>query len=100
MFYKSTKWKNKRAHILRRDEYMCRECKRYGKTAAATTVHHIYPLEHRPDLALVNENLVSLCNDHHEKMHNRLTGELTSSGLEWVERIKNKLSPLPLREKI
>ena len=39
-FYKSKKWKTKRQSILRRDEYLCRECKRYGKTTPATTVHH------------------------------------------------------------
>lgn len=43
-FYKKKTWIRKREKILKRDEYLCRECKRYGKTTQATTVHHIIPL--------------------------------------------------------
>lgn len=35
----------------------------------ATMVHHIEPLEKRPDLALDLDNLVSLCDDCHDKAH-------------------------------
>jgi 5-methylcytosine-specific restriction enzyme A len=91
-FYKSQKWKRKRAVILRRDEYMCRECKRYGRTTAATTVHHAYPLELYPELALVSENLISLCGSCHDSLHDRDARELTAKGNEWRE----KASP-PLR---
>jgi len=86
-FYKSKKWKTKRQSILRRDEYLCRECKRYGKTTPATTVHHILPLEQRPDLKLNSQNLISLCNECHNQMHDRNTNELTEKGKQWVERI-------------
>ena len=85
-FYKSTKWKHKRERILRRDEYICQECKRYGRTTPATTVHHILPLEQRPDLKLNNQNLISLCSKCHDSMHDRNTNELTKKGLQWVER--------------
>lgn len=86
-FYKTTKWKNKREKILRRDEYLCRECKRYGKATAATTVHHVHPLEHRPEWALLSWNLIGLCNSCHDAMHDRTTGELTDLGQAWVERV-------------
>lgn len=86
-FYKSKKWKKKRQSILKRDEYLCRECKRYGKTTQATTVHHILPLEQRPDLKLHTINLISLCESCHNQMHDRNTNELTEKGLQWVERI-------------
>ena len=86
-FYKSKKWKTKRQSILRRDEYLCRECKRYGKTTPATTVHHILPLEQRPDLKLNSQNLISLCNECHNQMHDRNTNELTEKGKQWVERV-------------
>ena len=94
-FYKSQKWKHKRDRVLRRDEYLCRECKRYGKSTAATTVHHCNPLEQYPELALVNNNLISLCGECHDKMHDRTTGTLTDNGAEWVKRIEKKLSPHP-----
>ncbi|GIP38318.1 HNH endonuclease [Paenibacillus sp. J31TS4] len=90
-FYKSTRWKTKREKILRRDEYLCQECKRYGRSTAAATVHHINPLERHPELALVSPNLVSLCNPCHDKMHDRTTGVLTEAGERWRE----KVSPLP-----
>ncbi len=90
-FYKSKKWKTKRQSILRRDEYLCRECKRYGKTAPATTVHHILPIEQRPDLKLSSLNLISLCNECHNKMHDRYTNGLTNKGKQWVERISPPL---------
>ena len=41
VFYKTAKWKNKRGKILRRDEYLCRECRRYGKLT-------IYPAHVQP----------------------------------------------------
>ena len=91
-FYKSKRWKEKREKILRRDEYLCRECKRYGKATPATTVHHILPLEQRPDLKLNSQNLISLCNECHNQMHDRNTNELTEKGLQWVERIAPLLS--------
>lgn len=93
-FYKKKHWKVKRSVILRRDEYMCQECKRYGKTTEAQTVHHIYPISSRSDLAMVNMNLISLCNKCHERMHDRQTDELTALGMRWVERIKNKIPPI------
>jgi len=91
-FYKSKKWKTKREVILKRDNYLCRECKRYGKTTQATTVHHILPLEQRPDLKLNSQNLISLCNECHNQMHDRNTNELTNKGKQWVERISPLLS--------
>jgi 5-methylcytosine-specific restriction endonuclease McrA len=88
LFYKGKKWRRKRENILRRDDYTCKECSRYGKTTLATTVHHIYPLETHLELGLTNENLISLCNKCHEQMHNRFTNELTNKGLAWQSRIR------------
>lgn len=92
-FYKTVKWKKKRESILRRDGYECRECKRYGKVTEANTVHHVNTLETHPLLALVSENLISLCNRCHEAMHIRRTHELTAKGKEWVARIEKLLTP-------
>lgn len=68
-FYKSKQWVKKRERILKRDKYMCQNCKRYGKTRQATTVHHIKHLEDFPELAFVDENLISLCAECHNKAH-------------------------------
>ena len=89
-FYNSKRWKRKREAVLKRDEYLCQECKRYGKTTPATVVHHIFPLEQYPELRLNDKNLISLCYRCHEQMHNKMTGELTEKGKQWAE----KVSPL------
>ena len=85
-FYKTRKWKRKREVILRRDNYQCRQCKRYGRITPANTVHHIHPIEVRPELALVSDNLISLCEGCHGRMHDRTTNKLTDLGLQWVAR--------------
>lgn len=90
-FYKTKRWIKKRNNILRRDEYTCQECRRYGKTTQATMVHHIYPLETNPELALISANLLSLCNKCHETMHDRTTRELTDRGLYWKKRISDSI---------
>lgn len=94
-YYKRPQWKRKRVRILKRDDYLCRECKRYGKTTEATTVHHINPLEQYPELALVSINLISFCTKCHDKMHDRTSGILTELGEQWRERV----APLLLKIK-
>ena len=68
-FYKSKAWERKRAAILRRDGYQCQRCKRYGRQRPATMVHHIKHYDECPELALDNNNLISLCNDCHNAEH-------------------------------
>ena len=68
-FYQSKIWKRKRESILRRDGYQCRRCKRYGRQRPATTVHHIKHFDEFPELALDNENLISLCESCHNYYH-------------------------------
>ena len=73
---------------------MCRECIRYGKSVIAATVHHIIPLNQRPDLKLTSDNLLSLCNKCHDKMHDRINNQLTKVGEDWVSRIQNSKNML------
>lgn len=75
--------------MLRCDEYMCRECRRYGKTTAATTVHHVWPREQYPERAYDSSNLLSLCAACHNAMHDRDSRELTAKGIEWRERLQD-----------
>jgi 5-methylcytosine-specific restriction endonuclease McrA len=87
LFYKARAWINKRERVLRRDEYLCQECKRYGKGVQATTVHHINPLNQHPEWGLMSWNLVSLCEKCHDAMHDRKIGELTEKGKAWIKRV-------------
>ncbi|MFA0816014.1 MAG: HNH endonuclease [Anaerofustis sp.] len=97
--YKNKRWDRKRAAILKRDGYRCQECKRYGRSATATTVHHINPLEDYPQLMYADDNLLSLCGSCHDQMHDRVNNILTSLGLQWVLRteevLKNKKDQSP-----
>lgn len=69
-FYNSkTIWRPVRLERLRIDNYECQKCKARGKYRKATTVHHIKHLDKYPWLALVINNLVSLCNECHNEEH-------------------------------
>lgn len=98
-FYKRKAWRVKRVNILKRDNYECRECARYGKRVDATTVHHIYPYQEYPQLALESDNLVSLCCKCHELMHDRSTQELTALGKAWQTRAEKKLKNKNFKDK-
>jgi 5-methylcytosine-specific restriction protein A len=69
LFYKRKDWKRKRRAILRRDNYECQRCKVKGGYSKAVTVHHIKHLKDRPDLALIDSNLISLCGPCHNEEH-------------------------------
>lgn len=67
--YTSADWAATRERALRRDRYQCQLCRRYGRIREAQEVHHIKPVEIRPDLAFSLDNLVSLCHACHNKQH-------------------------------
>lgn len=68
-FYTSTAWEHKRREILQRDNYECQRCKSRGMFSRAEVVHHIKHLKDRPDLALDDDNLVSVCARCHNELH-------------------------------
>lgn len=74
-FYHTAAWKRAREQALRRDRGMCRDCMARFEGGAgkrphrAEMVHHIIPIDQRPDLALTLSNLVSLCNECHARRH-------------------------------
>jgi 5-methylcytosine-specific restriction endonuclease McrA len=68
-FYLSAAWLHKRDKILERDHYECQKHKKQGRFAKATCVHHIKHLKDRPDLALADDNLISLCDSCHNEEH-------------------------------
>lgn len=63
-FYKSKRWRDKRAHILRL-EPLCRDCSKEGLVTPAQHVHHIIERKERPDLAFEDSNLEPTCIQHH-----------------------------------
>lgn len=53
---------------VRAEQPLCPMCESEGRAIAATEVHHIEPIERRPDLRLVRSNLVALCARHHSEV--------------------------------
>ena len=92
MNYNKKWWCAIRSAVLRRDEYICQECKRFGKNAEACVVHHVLPavqcVGKYEALKRDSRNLISLCKKCHEKMHIRNSGELSSAGKNLLRRKK------------
>lgn len=64
--YDSAAWKQlRKAKLL--NSPLCEECEANGYVVAAKDVDHVIPLRERPDLALVIENLRSLCVPCHRR---------------------------------
>lgn len=92
MNYKKKRWLDKRERILRRDKYLCCECRRYKAVPKpASVVHHCWPADEYPEYRYADWNLISLCAKHHDAMHDRLSGKLTTHGEWW----KRRRSPPP-----
>lgn len=64
----SRQWREKRNQIVERDKYLCQVCKANDKfTYNNLEVHHITPLEDDFDMRLDDDNLITLCEEHHEQ---------------------------------
>ena len=70
-FYDCSKWRKLRQKAMKRDNYECQMCKQQGKYHKVNNVHHIKEVKDRPDLALTIDNLICLCIDHHNEVHER-----------------------------
>lgn len=80
-FYTWGKWIKTRKRVLAADRYECQRCKtKYKRFRKASTVHHINHLKVHPEIALdmfftdpltheKRRNLISLCHDCHEEVH-------------------------------
>ena len=61
-------WTKLRAHILRRDQYLCQPCLTKGRPTNATQVDHIIPKSQ--DGEDDSDNLQAICDQcHKEKTH-------------------------------
>ena len=68
-FYKSRAWLKLRQRILERDNNECQVCKSAGRYSRGNVVHHIKHLDARPDLALEPGNLLTVCEECHNRLH-------------------------------
>lgn len=95
-FYLSPDWKRIRAAVLRRDGYRDQWLARFGRMQEAETVHHVFLLDDRPDLARDPHNLVSVSLDTHRHILHKPDGSLTAAGLE-LQRVIARRFPEILR---
>ena len=85
-FYESKYWRRLRREVLAEDKYECVHCKQKGKYTRAVVCHHINYLKLHPELALekyykdddgnVKRQLISLCHNCHEEIHQWVRKEL------------------------
>ena len=66
-FRSSIVWQNKTKEIKHRDKYLCRMCLDEGRINNKNlSVHHIVPIAEAEDRKLDNDNLITLCWEHHQ----------------------------------
>jgi hypothetical protein len=67
--YTSLLWAELRAAALARDNHRCVASWLLGGDCSEDLhVHHVEPVEERPDLALSLANLVTVCSSHHPQL--------------------------------
>lgn len=83
-FHWSNEWKKKSLEIRNRDKYLCQLCLSEGHIVYNNlSVHHIESLVDAWDLRLDNDNLITLCNECHEKAEG---GEISKERLKDIVR--------------
>lgn len=70
-FYNSTAWQTVRRQALLRDNNLCQQCFKEGILKPADMVHHKVEVKDNWELRLDIDNLVSLCNACHNKVHGK-----------------------------
>lgn len=75
-FYSMSLWQNIREKVRQRDHYECQRCAYYKRLRTSIKpgdlhVHHICELEKFPELALNLNNLITVCHECHNIIHDR-----------------------------
>ncbi|AFC28384.1 electron transporter [Paenibacillus mucilaginosus 3016] len=69
-FYKSSSWLSTRQAVLSRDNHLCQHCLQEQRLTPAVMVHHIQEVRKDWEVRLDLDNLISLCDACHNKVHN------------------------------
>lgn len=89
-FYFSKAWKDLRDYIFKKNNGICEQCGEPGKI-----VHHIIHITesniNNADITLNEDNLMLVCKDCHEKLHNN-SKRTTREGFKFNE--EGKLVPI------
>ena len=68
-FYNSVDWKNIREKIRNKDNGLCLVCLDNKEIKQMNTVHHIEELKENWDARFYEDNLISVCESCHQKIH-------------------------------
>lgn len=68
-FYSEKKWIEIRNKVRQRDRKLCLFCLDENKIESVDVVHHIVPIKEDESLAYDMNNLICLCNKHHNLVH-------------------------------
>lgn len=71
-FYNSREWDIARSVAIARDHGLCQDCLKKDKIKAFNTVHHIIPIKEDWDKRLDINNLICVCESHHQIRENEL----------------------------
>ena len=66
--YRDSRWQKKRLEILNRDGFVCSECGASGD-GVLLHVHHLYYDQGVAPWECVDESMLTLCDECHEKIH-------------------------------
>ena len=70
-FYNSRELRDLRNYKFAMADGLCELCKKKGIVRACREIHHIVPIEIDYSKRLDYDNLIALCPDCHNKIHNR-----------------------------
>lgn len=70
-FYNSKGWRRLSHRIIHEAHYECRMCREQHRLTRAVLAHHVKHLRDYPELAYEPSNLMPLCYDCHERIHER-----------------------------
>lgn len=70
-FYNSKGWRKRSRRIIKAYHNECQMCKAEHRLTRATLAHHVKHLRDYPELAYEPSNLLPLCHDCHERIHER-----------------------------
>jgi 5-methylcytosine-specific restriction protein A len=71
-FYSSPEWQAVRNAAVARDKALCVLCMREGKVKPFHTVHHIIPIKDDWCKRLSLDNLICVCERHHQQLHKEM----------------------------
>ena len=93
--YESAEWRRNRERAIKRDQYRCQYCRRCDSVYPNTDlhVHHIRPIKKAGTHEL--ENLVTLCNRCHNRLHNR-TDERDTYPPELLDDVRDSPQYMPV----